>query len=142
MRPTFYFFLFIFFFKAIVCNAQNVVIRGDVSDGVTSVNGKPIESLLISGKDFFNGNIEAALDNLPAYIVKNLKVYNKAGELSELTGRDMHDELCVHCPVSYRELYQCRTPIPDGLIDFQPQLVEETGVDFSITNNNQHQRIS
>lgn len=67
----------------------------EIKDGVISVNGKPIESLLISGKDFFNGNIEAALDNLPAYIVKNLKVYNKAGELSELTGRDMHDESYV-----------------------------------------------
>ena len=63
--------------------------------GVITVNGKPIENLIISGKDFFNGNIQAALDNLPAYIVKNLKVYNKAGELSELTGRDMHDESYV-----------------------------------------------
>ncbi len=67
----------------------------EIRDGVIRVNGKPIEDLLISGKDFFNGNIQAALDNLPAYIVKNLKVYNKAGELSELTGRDMHDERYV-----------------------------------------------
>jgi hypothetical protein len=67
----------------------------EIKDGVIKVNGKPIENLLISGKNFFNGNIQAALDNLPAYIVKNLKVYNKAGELSELTGRDMHDERYV-----------------------------------------------
>ena len=67
----------------------------EMKDGVITVHGKPVENLLISGKDFFNGNIQAALDNLPAYVVKHLKVYNRAGELTELTGRDMHDERYV-----------------------------------------------
>lgn len=66
-----------------------------IEEGVIYVNGKPIESLLFSGKDFFNGNIDAALDRLPAYIVSKLKVYDKQGELSELTGRDMHDKQYV-----------------------------------------------
>lgn len=66
-----------------------------IEEGVIYVNGKPIESLLFSGKDFFNGNIDAALDRLPAYIVSKLKVYDKQGELSELTGRDMHNKQYV-----------------------------------------------
>lgn len=66
-----------------------------IEEGVIYVNDKPIESLLFSGKDFFNGNIDAALDRLPAYIVSKLKVYDKQGELSELTGRDMHDKQYV-----------------------------------------------
>lgn len=66
-----------------------------IEEGVIYVNGKPIESLLFSGKDFFNDNIDAALDRLPAYIVSKLKVYDKQGELSELTGRDMHDKQYV-----------------------------------------------
>lgn len=66
-----------------------------IEEGVIYVNGKPIESLLFSGKDFFNGNIDAALDRLPAYIVSKVKVYDKQGELSELTGRDMHDKQYV-----------------------------------------------
>lgn len=66
-----------------------------IEEGVIYVNGKPIESLLFSGKDFFNGNIDDALDRLPAYIVSKLKVYDKQGELSELTGRDMHDKQYV-----------------------------------------------
>lgn len=66
-----------------------------IEEGVIYVNGKPIESLLFSGKDFFNGNIDAALDRLPAYIVSKLKVYDRQGELSELTGRDMHDKQYV-----------------------------------------------
>lgn len=32
------------------------------------------------------------LDNLPAYTVKNVKVYDKAGKLSQLTGHDMGDK--------------------------------------------------
>ena len=59
------------------------------------VNGKPIDNLLLSGKDFFQGNIKAALDNLPAFVVSKINVYDKAGELSELTGKDMHDESYV-----------------------------------------------
>lgn len=66
-----------------------------IEEGVIYVNGKAIESLLFSGKDFFNGNINAALDRLPAYIVSKVKVYDKQGELSELTGRDMHDKQYV-----------------------------------------------
>lgn len=66
-----------------------------IEDGVIYVNGKPVESLLFSGKDFFNGNIQGALDRLPAYIVSKVKVYDKQGDMSELTGRDMHDKQYV-----------------------------------------------
>lgn len=64
-------------------------------EGVLKVNGRAVENLTLSGKDFFNGNIQTALDNLPAFIVSKIKVYEKAGEMSELTGRDMHDKSYV-----------------------------------------------
>ena len=64
-------------------------------NGKIIINGKTVDNLLLSGKDFFNGNLQAALDHLPAYIVDKLKVYNKAGEMSDLTGKDMHDEMYV-----------------------------------------------
>lgn len=67
----------------------------EMEDGEIRINGKRVDNLLISGKDFFQGNIQTALDNLPAYIVSRIKVYDKAGEQSELTGRDMHDESYV-----------------------------------------------
>ena len=74
---------------------DTLVYNADAFNILIYVNGKAIESLLFSGKDFFNGNIDAALDRLPAYIVSKLKVYDKQGELSELTGRDMHDKQYV-----------------------------------------------
>lgn len=67
----------------------------EMKDGEIRINGKLVSNILISGKNFFNGNINAALDNLPAYIVSRVKMYDKAGELSELTGRDMHDGIYV-----------------------------------------------
>ena len=40
-------------------------------------NGKRLENLYVNGKDFFNGDPKVALQNLPAYMVKRLKVYKK-----------------------------------------------------------------
>ena len=64
-------------------------------DGVLKVKGRVIENLTLSGKDFFNGNIQTALDNLPAFVVSKIKVYETAGEMSELTGREIFDKTYV-----------------------------------------------
>lgn len=55
------------------------------SDGVITVNGRKINELLVNGKDFFKGDPKVALQNLPAYTVKDLKVYDKAAEDAYLT---------------------------------------------------------
>lgn len=47
-------------------------------------NGKKVESLLVDGKDFFNGDPKMALDNLPAYTVKKVKVYRKDDDAAYL----------------------------------------------------------
>lgn len=54
-------------------------------DGVIKVNGRTINELLVNGKDFFKGDPKIALENLPAYTVKNVKVYDKAAEDAYLT---------------------------------------------------------
>ena len=53
--------------------------------GEITVNGRKINSLLINGKDFFAGDMEVAMKNLPSYTVKNIKVYDKAGDDDYLT---------------------------------------------------------
>lgn len=57
-------------------------------DGVIEVNGRKINELLVNGKDFFQGDPKVALQNLPAYTVKNLKVYDKADKDAYLTHSD------------------------------------------------------
>lgn len=45
--------------------------------GRITVNGEYVESLLVNGKDFFKGDPNVALDNLPYYTVDKIKVYHK-----------------------------------------------------------------
>lgn len=60
-------------------------------NGVIKVNGRMVESLILNGKDFFNGNKELMLKNIGSYMVKNVEVYDKAGFRSEIAGTDIGD---------------------------------------------------
>lgn len=55
--------------------------------GRISVNGRFVDKMLLDGKDFFQGDQFVLMQNLPAYAVKNVKVYEKASLSKELTGR-------------------------------------------------------
>lgn len=50
-------------------------------------NGKLVENLLLNGKEFFK-NKQTMLDNLPTYMVKNIKIYDKSSEKAEFLGLD------------------------------------------------------
>ena len=65
------------------------------SDGRIYVNGKFVESLLMNGKDFFKGNNQIMLDNLPTYMVNNVKVYEKQSKTSEFLGHDVDKKSLV-----------------------------------------------
>ena len=58
------------------------------SGGQIMVNGEFVSSLLIDGKDFFNGDATVALRNLPAYAVNKVRVYRKEAEDSYLMAPD------------------------------------------------------
>lgn len=60
-------------------------------NGEIFVNGKKVESLLLNGKDFFKGDRLVMLNNLGAYTVNQVKVYDKLSERSMLAGRDLGD---------------------------------------------------
>lgn len=64
-------------------------------NGQIFVNGKFVESLLLNGKDFFQGNNSLMLNNLGAYTVKNVSVYDKLGEKGMLAGTKVGDERFV-----------------------------------------------
>ena len=50
-------------------------------DGQILVNGKKVESLLLNGEDFFKKDHSVMLDNLPSYMVNNVKVYERRDEM-------------------------------------------------------------
>ena len=66
-----------------------------ISNGVIKINGRQVSSLLIDGRDFFNGDAKKALENLPAYTVDKVKAYEKAGRNSRLMGLDTGDKQFV-----------------------------------------------
>jgi len=76
-----------------------------IDDGVIKVNGRAVSSLLVDGRDFFNGDAKAALKNLPAYTVDKVRVYDKRGKSSRLMGRDMGDKALV-LDVGLKKAYQ------------------------------------
>lgn len=56
-------------------------------DGAITVGGKKVNSLLLNGNDFFKGNPDVVLKNLPAYVVSKIKVYDRADRDDYLTHR-------------------------------------------------------
>ena len=58
-------------------------------NGDIYINGKKIDYLTLNGEDFFKGKNLVMLENLPYYTVKNVKVYNKSTERSEMLGKDI-----------------------------------------------------
>lgn len=54
------------------------------SGGQIYYNGKLLQNLYVNGKDFFKGDPKVALQNLPAYMVKSVKVYEKEDDMAYL----------------------------------------------------------
>lgn len=56
------------------------------SGGDIEVNGKHVDALLLNGKDFFNKDRRLMLDNLPSYMVKKVKAYDRSSEQLRMAG--------------------------------------------------------
>ncbi|MBD5363543.1 MAG: hypothetical protein HDR79_01170 [Bacteroides sp.] len=65
------------------------------SNGVIYCDGQRVDNLLLNGKDLFNGKKELMLQNLAAYTVKDIAVYDKSGRRDELMGVDTGDKTHV-----------------------------------------------
>ncbi len=57
--------------------------------GQIYVNGRFVESLMLNGKDFFKGDNLVLLENLGAYTVKDVQVYEKQSAQSRIAGREI-----------------------------------------------------
>lgn len=57
--------------------------------GRITVNGRKVDELTINGENFFQGNPRIALENLPAYTVNKIKVYEPGRTDSYITGQSV-----------------------------------------------------
>lgn len=55
-------------------------------DGKVTAQGQPVTKIRLNGKDFFGDDATAALQNLPADIVKNIQLVDDYGVEAKLTG--------------------------------------------------------
>ena len=60
----------------------------ELRDGTLYFKGEPVSRLMVNGTDFSRGNISAALQNLPAYIIKHVKAYRRKTDEAMRTGID------------------------------------------------------
>ncbi len=55
-------------------------------NGEIFVNGEKIDYMLLNGQEFYRGNNKLMLDNLPYYMVQNIKVYRRATDRVKYAG--------------------------------------------------------
>lgn len=60
-------------------------IEVDEDNNITA-NGKPVNKILVDGKEFFGNDIPMALANLPANMIKRLQLYKEESETAQITG--------------------------------------------------------
>lgn len=73
-------------------------------NGAITWNGKPVEELLLNGKDFFKGNKDVPMKNLPTDLVSKVKAYKKKSDYTEQTGIDDGEEKVVLDITTKKEL--------------------------------------
>lgn len=78
------------------------------SNGEIFVNGKKVDYLMLNSREFFRGNNQVMLRNLPYYTVKDIKVYNRTTDLSAFLGREAENKeyvMDVQLKKEYRRGY-------------------------------------
>lgn len=69
------------------------------------VNGQYVEELLVNGSSFFQGNPRIALENLPSYMVHQVKVYHRAPDWEYLLPTTHREELPLVVDVQLKRDY-------------------------------------
>lgn len=64
-------------------------------NGTITWNGKEVKEFLVNGKDFFKGDKDVAMKNLPTDLISKIKAYDKKSDYTEQTGIDDGNETTV-----------------------------------------------
>ena len=64
-----------------------------VEGGEVQAQGEAVQKILVDGKEFFDGDVNLALKNLPSDIVASIEVFDKKSDQAEFTGFDDGEEI-------------------------------------------------
>lgn len=59
-----------------------------VQDGKLQAQGEDVQQILVDGKPFFGGDVNVALQSLPAGVIASIQVFDKKSDKAELSGFD------------------------------------------------------
>ncbi|EAZ79570.1 outer membrane beta-barrel protein [Algoriphagus machipongonensis] len=57
-------------------------------DGSLQAQGESIAQILVDGKPFFGGDVQTALQNLPAEVIQGIEIFDQKSEKAQLSGFD------------------------------------------------------
>lgn len=64
-----------------------------VEGGSIQAQGEEVKKVLVDGKEFFDGDVNLAIKNLPSDIIAGIEVFDKKSEQAEFTGFDDGEEV-------------------------------------------------
>lgn len=64
-----------------------------VQDGKLQAQGEDVQQILVDGKPFFGGDVNVALQSLPAGVIASIQVFDKKSDKAELSGFDDGERL-------------------------------------------------
>lgn len=64
-----------------------------VEGGTIQAQGEQVQKVLVDGKEFFDGDVNLAVRNLPSDIIASIEVFDKKSEQAEFTGFDDGEEV-------------------------------------------------
>lgn len=73
----------------LLAKMPGVVVEG----GTVQAQGEQVKKILLDGKEFFDGDVNLAIKNLPSDIIASIEIFDKKSEQAEFTGFDDGEEI-------------------------------------------------
>lgn len=64
-----------------------------VEGGTIQAQGEQVQKVLVDGKEFFDGDVNLAIKNLPSDVIASIEIFDKKSEQAEFTGFDDGEEV-------------------------------------------------
>jgi hypothetical protein len=115
------------------------------ANGEIFVNGEKIDYLMLNSRDFFRGNNQVMLRNLPYYTVQKINVFHHTTDLSAFLGRDVERKehvMDVQLKREYRKGYLGNVEVGGGTNDtymaraFGLRFTDNSRLSFFANTNN------
>lgn len=75
--------------ESLLSKMPGIVVQG----GTIQAQGEDVKKILVDGKEFFDGDINLAIKNLPSDIISSIEVFDKQSEQAEFTGFDDGEQI-------------------------------------------------